>query len=124
MSSYICKSKFEVSQSASASPSLGFGLSWQTKVVTEICSELGYGVVDGVGGHTECLRDRICPELQDGDMLSESEKVVKKGVPLHPPPLQGSDVPALLMITFEKGWCRSLRTECGEGLRGDSDETP
>ena len=60
MSNYISKFKFEVSWSASASPSLGFGLSWQTKVVTEICLELGYGVVDGVGGHTECLRDGIC----------------------------------------------------------------
>ena len=64
----------------------------------EICSELGYGVVDGAGGHTECLRDRICPESQDKDISSESEselgKVVRKGVPLHPPPLQGSDVSA------------------------------
>ena len=42
----------------------------------EMCSESGYGVVDGVGGHTEYLRDGICPE-------SESEKVVEKGVPLH-----------------------------------------
>ena len=128
MSSYISKSKFEVSWSASASPSLGFGLSWQMKVVTEICSELGYGVVDGVGGHTEYLRDGICLELRDGDMPSESEleleKVVEKGVPLHPPPLQGSDVPALLMIMFEKGWRRIPQTECDEGLRGDSDETP
>ena len=49
----------------------------------EICLELGCGVVDGVGGHTKCLRDRICLELQDGDILSESEKVVKKGVPLQ-----------------------------------------
>ena len=83
MSSYISKSKFEVSQSASASPSPGFGLSLQMKVVTEICSELGCGVVDGVGGHTRCLRDGICPELQDGDIPLELEKVVKKGVPLH-----------------------------------------
>ena len=97
--------KFEASRSVSASPSPGFGLSWQTKVVMEICSELGYGVVDGVGGHTGCLRDGICPELPDGDMPSESERVVKKGVPLHPPPLQGSDISALLMITFKKGWC-------------------
>ena len=81
MSSYISKSKFKVSRSTSAS--LGFGLSWQTKVVTEICSELGCGVVDSVGGHTKCLRDGICPELQDGDIPSELEKVVKKGVPLH-----------------------------------------
>ena len=71
----------------SASPSLGFGLSWKVRVVTEICPELGYGVINGVGRHTECLRDRICPELQDRDMLLESEleseKVVGKGVPLH-----------------------------------------
>ena len=53
----------------------------------EICSESGYGVIDGVGGHTECLRDGICPELQDGDISSESEsesgKVVRKSVPLQ-----------------------------------------
>ena len=71
----------------SASPSPGFGLSWQLRVVTEICSESGYGVIDGVGGHTECLRDGICPESQDGDISSESEsesgKVVGKGVPLQ-----------------------------------------
>ena len=83
MSSYISKSKFEVSRSASASPSPGFGLSLQTNVVTEICSELGCGVIDGVGGYTKCLRDGICPELQGRDILSESEKVVKMGVPLQ-----------------------------------------
>ena len=48
-----------------------------------MCLELDYGVVDGVGGHTECLRDGICPELPDGGMPSESEKVVEKGVPLQ-----------------------------------------
>ena len=52
-------------------------------VVTEICSELGYGVIDGVGGHTRCLRDGIYPELRGGDIASESEKVVEKGVPLQ-----------------------------------------
>ena len=88
MSSSISKSKFEVSWSASASLSLGFGLSLQTKVVMEICSELGYGVVDGVGEHTKCLKDGICLELQDGDIPSESEKVVKKGVPLHYHPMR------------------------------------
>ena len=51
--------------------------------MTEICSELGYGVIDGVGGHTRCLRDGICPELRGGDIPSESEKVVEKGVPLQ-----------------------------------------
>ena len=85
MSSYISKSKFEVSQSASASPSPGFRLSLKMKVVMEICLELGCGVVDSVGGHTKCLRDGICPELQDRDILSELEKVVEKGVPLHLP---------------------------------------
>ena len=71
----------------SASPSPGFGLSWQLRVVTEICSESGYGVIDGVGGHTECLRGGICLELQDGDILLELElesgKVFEKGVPLQ-----------------------------------------
>ena len=42
----------------------------------EMCSESGYGVVDGVGGRTEYLRDGIHPE-------SESEKVIEKGVPLQ-----------------------------------------
>ena len=82
MSSSISKSKFEVSWSASASPSLGFGLSLQTKVVMEICLELGYGVIDSVGEHTKCLRDGICPELQGRDIPSKSEKAVEKGVPL------------------------------------------
>ena len=43
--------------------------------------------INGVGGHTKCLRDRICLELQDRDMLSESEseKVVEKGVPYNGP---------------------------------------
>ena len=54
----------------------GRGLNWQLRVITEMCSESGYGVIDGVGGRTEYLRDGICPE-------SESEKVVKKGVPLQ-----------------------------------------
>ena len=64
----------------SASPSPGFGLSWQLRVVTEICSELGYGVVDGVGGHMEYLRDRIRLELE---LELELGKVVEKGVPLQ-----------------------------------------
>ena len=110
MSSYISKSKFEVSQSVSASLSPGFGLSWQTKVVTEICSELGYGVVDGVGGHMECLRDGICLELQDRDMPSELEKVVEKGVPLHFPSSTPLSVPcsnllAKLLIANRNSCC-------------------
>ena len=57
------------------------------RVVTEICSELGYGVIDGVGEHTEYLRDGVRPESQDKDILLglelESGKVVEKGVPLQ-----------------------------------------
>ena len=53
----------------------------------EICLELDYGVVDGVGGHMECLRDGVCPELLDRDIPSELEKVVEKGVPLQLCPL-------------------------------------
>ena len=85
------------------------------RVVTEMYSELGSGVVCDVGGHTECLRDGIC---------LESELEVGKGVPLHPPPFQGSDVSALLTIMFEKGWPRSPRIIYVEGLRGVSDEIP
>ena len=69
-------------QSASLSP--GFGLSWQLRVVTEICSELGYGAVNGVGGHTEYLRHGIRPE-SESESESESGKVVGKGVPLQEP---------------------------------------
>ena len=54
----------------------GRGLNWQLRVIMEMCLESGYGVVDGVGGCTEYLRDGIHPE-------SESEKVVEKGVPLQ-----------------------------------------
>ena len=87
----------------SASPSPGFGLSWQLRVVTEICSELGYGVVDGVGGHTECLRDGICLELQDKDISSGSDlelgKVVEKGVPLQS---QDGDISSELELELGK----------------------
>ena len=54
----------------------GRGLNWQLRVIMEMCSESGYGVVDSVGGRMEYLRDGIRLEL-------ESEKVVEKGVPLH-----------------------------------------
>ena len=55
----------------------GRGLNWQLRVIMEMCSESGYGVINGVGGRTEYLRDRIHPEL-------ELESVVGKGVPLQP----------------------------------------
>ena len=44
----------------------------------EMCSESGYGVVDGVGERMEYLRDGIHLESE-----LESEKVVEKGVPLQ-----------------------------------------
>ena len=76
----------------------GRGLNWQLRVIMEMCLESGYGVIDGVGGCTEYLRDGIRPE-------SESEKVVKKGVPLQ-------------------GWPQSPQIVYIEGLRGVSDESP
>ena len=74
-------------------------------------SEDGCGIVCGVGGRTEFVL---------GDFPG---MMVGSCVPLHPPPLQGSDVLALL-ITFEKEYCRSPWIEYGEGLPGDSDEIP
>ena len=61
----------------------GHGLNWQLRVIMEMCLESGYEVVDGVGGHMGYLRDRIRLE-------SESEKVVKKGVPLQGRPQQAT----------------------------------
>ena len=92
------------SRSMSLSPSPRFGLNWQMEFLTELCSELNHGVIFGVGGHTECWGDGMCSEMRGGDI--PSERVVEKGVPLHPPPLQGSDVSALLMIMSERGWCQ------------------
>ena len=68
-------------------------------------SELGYGVVDGMGEHMEFCIYGVCSELGFGNILEISAEGC---VPLHPPPLQGSDVSALLMMVFEKGWPRSL----------------
>ena len=68
----------------SASPSPGFGLSWKLRVMTEICWESGYGVIDGVGGHMEYLRNGIHPESElELELELESGKVVGKGVPLQ-----------------------------------------
>ena len=55
---------------------------------------------DDVMGHTGCCMDGMCLELWGRDILSV--KKAKMSVPLHPPPLQGSDVLALLMIVFER----------------------
>ena len=63
-----------------------------------VCSEFGFGSF---------------PEMSVGDC-----------VPLHPPPLQGSDILALLTIMFEMGWHRSLQIVCVKGLPGVSDKTP
>ena len=68
--------------------------------------ESGSGVVDGVGGHKECLRDGICLESQDRDILLELElelesgKVVEKGVPLQ---LQDGDILLELELELESG---------------------
>ena len=71
----------------------------------EMGSELDYGVVDGMGERTEFRIDRVCSELGFGEFLEMNAKYY---VPLHPPPLQGSDVSALLMMVFEMGWHQSL----------------
>ena len=47
-----------------------------------------------------CCMDGMCPESGGGDI--PSVKKAEMSVPLHPPPLQGSDVPALLMIVFKR----------------------
>ena len=88
MSDYVSKSELEISRGTSAGPSPRFGFSWQMRVMMEMHLELGSGVVCDVGGHTECLRDGICPEsdLEVGKSESEvgkSELEVGKGVPLH-----------------------------------------
>ena len=83
-------------------------------------SEDGCGIVCGVGERTEFCYDGVCSEFVLGNFPG---MMVESCVPLHPPPLQGSDVSALL-ITFEKGYCRSSWIEYGEGLLGDSDEIP
>ena len=62
--------------------------------------ELDCGVVVGVGRHMEFCSDGICLEMRFGNI---PELVAESCVPLHPPPLQGSDVSALLMIMSERG---------------------
>ena len=71
------------------------------EVESKMGSELDYRFIDGVGEYTECLRDGMSLELKIGDVPLEKE--VGGSVPLHPHPLQGSDVSALLMIVFERG---------------------
>ena len=50
--------------------------------------------------HTGCCMDGMCPESWGEDILSV--KKAEMSVPLHPPPHQGSDILALLMIVFKK----------------------
>ena len=82
--------------------------------------EDGCGIVCGVGERTEFRYNGVRSEFVLGDFPG---MMVRSCVPLHPPPLQGSDVSALL-IMFEKEYCQSLWIEYGEGLLGDSDEIP
>ena len=49
----------------------------------EMGLELDYGVVNGIGGHTEYLRDRVSSESRFRGM--PLEKAVRKSVPLHIP---------------------------------------
>ena len=65
----------------SAGLSPRFGFSWQMRVMMQMHSELGSGVVCDVGGHTECLRDGIC--LESESEVGKSESEVGKGVPLQ-----------------------------------------
>ena len=74
---------------------------WQMRVVTEMGSELDYGVVNGMGERTEFHIDGVCLELGFREFL---EMNVEDYVLLHPPPLQGSDVLALLTMVFDMGW--------------------
>ena len=74
-----------------------------------------------VVGHTRHCMDRMCPESWGRDILLQ--KWVSRSVPLHPPPLQGSDILALLMISSKKGYCQSLQIGCDKGLRDVSDES-
>ena len=84
-------------------------------------SELDFGVVFGTEEYTEFRIDGVYSEFGFGGF---PEMRVGECVPLHPPPLQGSDVSALLTIMFEMGWHRSPRIVCIEGLPGVSDKTP
>ena len=84
-------------------------------------SELDFGVVFGMEECMEFHIDRVCSEFGFG---SFPEMSVGDCVPLHPPPLQGSDVSALLTIMFEMGWHRSPQIVCVKGLPGVSDKTP
>src|ERR1700761_293726 len=84
-------------------------------------SELDFGVVFGTEECTEFRIDGVYSEFGFG---SFPEMRVGDCVPLHPPPLQGSDVSALLTIMFEMGWHRSPRIVCVGGLPGVSDKTP
>ena len=65
------------------------------RVGTEMGSELDWGVVVCMGEHTEFCIDGVCSEFGFGRI---PEMVGESCVSLHPSPLQGSDVLALLMI--------------------------
>ena len=78
----------------------GRGLNWQLRVIMEMCSESGYGVIDGVGGRPE----------------SELEKVVEKGVPL-----QGGSGCRLGIGSSGMGDnLMTLKTRCSQLMEGGS----
>ena len=66
-----------------------------------VCSELERGNIPEMehGNILEMEHGNI-PEMVRGNI---PEMVAEGYVPLHPPPLQGSDVSALLMIMTERG---------------------
>ena len=66
----------------------------------EVDSEKDCAIVYGVVGHMEFRCDGVCSESVLGDF---PETIVGNCVLLHPPPLQGSVVSALLMIMSERG---------------------
>ena len=63
----------------------------------EMGSELDYGVVDGMGERTEFRINGACLESGFGEFPGMN---AEDYVPLHPPPLQGSDVSALLKMVL------------------------
>ena len=87
----------------------------------EVDSEREYGVINDEGEHMEFHSDRVFSEMGLGDV---PEVVAQCCVPLHPPPLQGSDISALLKIVCGKGWCRSPQIRFTKVLRGVSNEIP
>ena len=79
-------------------------------------------VTDRMEGCTEGYWNGMCYECWGGHIPSEilSETLANKSVPWHPPPLQGSNDPALLAICCKKGWCQIPQTKFVKVLQGIS----